>query len=212
MGKPGVQWGKVVLGAGVAMLVVAALVGAYSAGRQGDVRPTVQPVAAMAVAPVAAPMALVPTAAPVRVEPATPSDAQLAASLAALSGEALVGRLWEIEAASNPNVTYAMLMRNAARQAGQIAVFAGRVLEIQDLPDGGSFVRLGLGGERVLAVFTYVEPAADLVQGRRVRAYGTLAGTFEYTSQAGWNITIPRMNAVAVVSDGVPRRAARAPR
>ena len=62
-------------------------------------------------------------------------------------------------------------------------------------------------GEDVLAVFTYVQPDEAVVSGRRVRVYGRLMDTFSYQSQAGWNLTIPRMNAVAVVLDSaVPRR------
>jgi hypothetical protein len=86
------------------------------------------------------------------------------------------------------------------------------VLEIQDIPnDGGTFLRLGLDswGQRVIAVFTYVTPPDTVVRGRRVKVYGRMANTFAYTSQAGWNISIPRMNAVAVVSDSLAPRCAR---
>lgn len=213
----GIQWGKVVLGMGAAMMVVAALVGAYTAGRRGDSRPAVLPVvqqapSAMVPVPAQAPTVQPVPAAPSR--PAAPTDAEIAQRLATLQGEELVGELWQIENLANPGITCAMLQRNAARHAGQIVVFTGEVLEIQDLPQGGSFVRLGLNysGDHALAVFTYVEPSDEVVQGRRVRAYGALAGTFEYTSQAGWNISIPRMNAVAVVPNSVPRRAPRAAR
>jgi hypothetical protein len=140
------------------------------------------------------------------------NDGQVAARIAALSGEELVGALWDLESRVGAPVTFAQLERNADRYTGTPAIFTGEVLEIQDVPDStGSFLRVGLNYEstRVLAVFALAAPGDDVVRGRRVRVYGTLAGTFSYHSQAGWDITIPRINALAVVRDSVPRRAAR---
>ena len=209
-----VEWGKVIVGGSAATMLVAALLFAFIAGRGAapPVRPTVAPVApvapvaAAALRPIAAPAPTVPTA----PAPHVPTDADIALRISTLSGEELIGDLWSIDRVSE-NVPYDLLARNAARQAGKVVVFTGRVLEIQDLPQGGSFIRLSLDsyGARVVAVFTYVEPPDDVLQNRRVRAYGTTAGAFEYTSQAGWNISIPRINAVAVVNNNVPRRAPR---
>lgn len=134
------------------------------------------------------------------------------ARIAAMTGEELVGTLWEIEQRADPSVTYAMLERNADRYAGRGVVFTGEVLEIQDIPDEpGSFLRVGVGsdGAHPLAVVTLARPPDDVVRGRRVRVYGLLNGTFSYRSQAGWEITIPRLTAVAVVRASVPRRPAR---
>lgn len=207
-----VDWGKVIIGVSAAMILVAALLFAFAMSPRG-VAPPVRPT----VAPVAAAATLRPIAAPAPAEPTPPArhiptDAEIALRISSLSGEALIGDLWSIDQVSE-NVPYDLLARNAARQAGKVVVFTGRVLEIQDLPQGGSFIRLSLDsyGARVVAVFTYVEPPDDVLQNRRVRAYGTTAGAFEYTSQAGWNISIPRVNAVAVVNNNVPRRAPRDP-
>ena len=207
----GVEWGKVMFGVGAAVFLVVAMLAVFNAGRQSAPRSTARPV----VAPVASatPMLqpVVPPSTPTTATRHTPSDAEIAARISTLSGEELIGELWTIDQVSDPSVTYDLLSRNAARQTGKIVVFTGKVLEIQDLPQGGSFIRLGLGsyGQRPVAVFTYVAPPDDVLQNRRVRAYGTIAGTFEYTSQAGWNLSIPRLDAVAVVRDNIPRRAPR---
>lgn len=139
----------------------------------------------------------------------------LAHRLAGLSGEELVGELWNIEGQTDSSVTFAGLQRNAERFTGRPVLFRGTVLEINDIPTGGSFLRLGVGhyGADAIAVFTYETPPETVVARSRVRVYGRMAGSYSYTSQAGWNITVPRLHAVAVVRDAdVPRRAARAPR
>lgn len=148
---------------------------------------------------------------PVPATPPTPepdpAQARIAAftararQLQSLNGRALAAELSTFEQTADP-VTYAMLKRNADRFRGRNAVFSGRVLEIQDTPDGGAFLRLGMGeyGENVLAVVAAVQPSESVVERSRVRVYGTLAGSYTYRSQAGWTITIPSLLAVAVVT------------
>jgi hypothetical protein len=151
----------------------------------------------------------VPAAAPPQQPPA-PTNAEIAARVAAMTGEQLIGALWAIEAQCAGQPTYAQLERGTARWNGRGAIFTGEVLQIQDTDDGhGAFIRLGVGdsSQRVVAVFTYLPPPDDIVRGRRVRVYGSLAGDFTYASQANWQITIPRLNAVAIVRANLPRRA-----
>lgn len=126
--------------------------------------------------------------------------------LNALEGNALSRELWAFEQSADP-VTYAMMKRNADRFRGRRAVFSGRVLEIQDTQDGGSFIRLGMSeyGDEVLAVMTVVQPSENIVERSRVRVYGILSGSYTYQSQAGWTITIPSMVAVSVVASSTPR-------
>lgn len=80
-------------------------------------------------------------------------------------------------------------------------MFTGRVLEIRDLPEGGSFMRIGMDryGLRALAVFALLRPGDDVVRDARVSAYGFAGGEFTYTSTMGATLTIPRVNATAVV-------------
>lgn len=147
-----------------------------------------------------------PQATPATPEP-DPAQARLtqflvqARRLQSLSGRELGEELAAFEQSAD-SISYAMLKRNADRHSGRNAVYSGRVLEIQDMPDGGTFLRLGMGeyGENVLAIVTPIRPADDIVERTRVRVYGTLTGSYTYQSQAGWTITIPSMLAVAVVA------------
>lgn len=173
--------------------------------------PTPAPGASATLTPTTPPA---PTETP-RVVAPTESDVAVAQRLAGLAGPDLATALCRVEQQANPEITFAALERNAARFDTQVGVFRGKVLEIQDIPnESGSFLRLGLDswGQRVIAVITYVRPPDTVVRGRRVKVYGRMANTFAYTSQAGWNITIPRMNAVAVVRDTDAPRCPATPR
>lgn len=153
-----------------------------------------------------------PAAAPPAPQPQPVTPRDVALEISALRGEALIGGLWALEQRSDRSVTHAALERSPTRFIGSLVVFSGKILEIQDIPNqDGSFLRLGLDdyGTKVLAVFALVRPADGIVRGSRIRVYGTIDAPFSYQSQAGWNITIPRVNALAVVPNSVPRRARR---
>lgn len=196
------------LGAGtsVATFVVGVAVG-MSARAPG--RPQVQPIPQNRIAamPSASPPSPPPVPAqPVRAQPA-PESGQTILSMARLiagqSGAQRNQSLCSIEASANRSITGAALARNANRFDGQTIVFSGEVFEVQDDPSGGTFLRVGMGGaSHINAVLAPLSPPDTVLAGARVRVWGQLAGTFSYTSQAGWQITIPKVIAYAVL----PRR------
>lgn len=197
-----------VLAGGIVLFVGLVLLGlAITRPTQGP------PAAAAAAAPVAALPAPAPRPAP--AAPAlTPDQITLAAALVAarrietLQGDELVAALemWESNHVT-AEVAYALLMRNAEAHRRQGAVFTGRIEEARDLPNGGTFMRLATRSysRDVLWVETMTTAPPDLAQGSRVRVYGYLMGTQSYRSQAGWEITIPALAAVAVVPSRTPR-------
>jgi hypothetical protein len=143
------------------------------------------------------------------------NDGTLAAWISTCHGEELYGELWRIDEQANRDITYAMLERNAERYHGTPVVFTGEVLEIQDVPESNAaYFRMALNDSysRPVAVFALSPPPDEVVRGRRVRVYGTIGGAYSYQSQAGWDITIPKLNAVAVVLASMPRRPPRAVR
>lgn len=149
---------------------------------------------------------------PPEPDPLTPDQLTLVAwalesrALAALEGDALIAELedWAVEAV---DVSYAQLERNAEDHRHERAVFRGRILEIRDTSDGGTYMRLATRGyHNVLWVETPIAPDSALVERSRVRVYGYLMGMKGYQSQAGWQLTIPQMAAVAVVPSSTPRR------
>lgn len=211
--QSGLSLRALVLPCGIALAIVAVGV-AFALGQRSTT-----PARPVAPASAAAPP-IVPTtaAAPAAAEaPTPPSDDDVlravARRMSGLRGDELTTALWTFEQRAGQAPSYAQLERNADRYAGTPVVYAGEVLEIQDIPEQqAAFIRLDLGdsGERVLAIAAMAPPGDEIGRGRRVRVYGMLNGTFSYQSQAGWNITIPKVQAVAVVLNSVPRRPANA--
>lgn len=128
-----------------------------------------------------------------------------AISLEPLGGGELVAALGAWQAGAS-DISYAQLERNAETYRYRKAVFSGRVLEIRDLP-GGSFVRLATRGyDDIIWVEPLRPPSETIVADSRVRVYGYMFGTHSYRSQAGWEITLPQMAAVAVIEERTVRR------
>lgn len=157
-------------------------------------------------APAPPPLAAAP--APVAQGGDTPArerlgDAEAAANIAQRSPADRDRALCAIEAQANPSITGAALARNADRYTGEVVAFNGEVYEVQDAPGGGTFLRVSMGSSsHVNAVLAPVAPPDTVLERVRVRVWGRMAGTYSYTSRAGWNITIPKVIAFAVL----PRR------
>lgn len=109
---------------------------------------------------------------------------------------------------SDQTVTMGLLERNAERFKDHLAVFSGEVLEIREnFTDAHlTFMRVWVDRRSVagiLAVFASQGSVPDsVVAGSRVRVYGVLYRTYTYESQAHFNITLPRIDAIATVRTG----------
>jgi hypothetical protein len=103
------------------------------------------------------------------------------------------------QAADNHIITYAHLKKNADRYRGEVWRFRGRIAEISE-GAAGTVARITVDDDAVM----WVEAAfqTDFVEGNRVDVLGMLVGSKSYTSQAGWNITIPALTAFAIEKPG----------
>jgi hypothetical protein len=101
----------------------------------------------------------------------------------------------------NKAITYSHLKKNAERYKGKEWAFSGPILEIQEA-NGRTIARINDGyyGESVMWIVAPFE--TDFVQGKVVDVAGLLAGTYEYKSQAGWDITIPALFAQSIQKRG----------
>ena len=97
-------------------------------------------------------------------------------------------------------VDYKLLTKNSGKYKGEYKYFKGKILQIQESGKGSSaitFIRLdvtkGYYGNDVLAVKYYNE--TDYVEGDIINVWGPIGEDFSYKSQAGWDITIPFMEA-----------------
>lgn len=110
-----------------------------------------------------------------------------------------------ILAAAESKITYEQLKKNAERYDGEPWAFNGRVFQIQESGgQTGALVSLDAWGNKMMRVeanFT-----TDFVEKDQVYVVGYLGGNYSYTSIAGWNITIPLLEARAILK---PSEAAR---
>lgn len=116
---------------------------------------------------------------------------------AATSAEAMVVLLL---AADDAKLSYAQIKKNPERYKGTPWAFTGRILEVEE-KEGLSFARVALDyyANNVVYVMAYGE--SPFTEGDVVDVLGISAGSETYTSQAGWNITIP-----SIVATGLAKR------
>lgn len=147
-------------------------------------------------APPPAPLPAEPRAEPVL----SPEEAELMRILA-VADEVPLAKI--LEAAGKTRVSLAQLSKNPGRFAGTPWRGSGRVLEIHEGP-GGTVARVAVGPQDVMYVRLLY--ATDVVQYDAVDLVGFLAGSYSYTSQAGWSISLPALAAKAMVKRGKLQR------
>lgn len=99
-------------------------------------------------------------------------------------------------------IEYAQLEKNPDRYAGEYVKYQGQVVQIQE-GDNMTSIRLAVtqdsyGYNSDDIVYVEYDGYTDFVDDDIVTIYGEVYGSYSYTSQAGWEITIP-----AVIADTV---------
>lgn len=103
-----------------------------------------------------------------------------------------------ILAAEESKITYEQLKKNAERYDGEPWAFTGRVFQIQE--SGGqtlALVSLDAWGSKMVAVkanFT-----TDFVEKDRIYVVGYVTENYSYTSVANWNLSVPAVDARAIL-------------
>ncbi len=109
--------------------------------------------------------------------------------------------IYSLAAEVNKSITYGHLKKNADKYYGEAWAFTGKVLEIYE-SGGRTGGRVGIGSYGLDAIWVEGAFATDFVEGDRVFVIGKLRGTKTYESQAGWTITIPQIEAIAMIKPG----------
>jgi hypothetical protein len=104
-------------------------------------------------------------------------------------------------ASANKSITYAHLKKNADKYVGKPWRLYGRILEIEE-GHGKTAGRISLSDYADSVLYFEYAGETDFVQNNLVELVGLLAGNYTYTSQAGWNISIPAIAAGAIVKHG----------
>jgi hypothetical protein len=106
--------------------------------------------------------------------------------------------LRETLAKADSSITYEHLKKNAEKYRGEPWACTGTIMQIQE--DGGkTFALLTLGGwgDKLVAVRSTF--TTDFVEKNRVYVIGHLAGDYSYQSVAGWDMTVPLIDAQAIL-------------
>ncbi|HEX8565409.1 MAG TPA: hypothetical protein VF648_07030 [Pyrinomonadaceae bacterium] len=125
---------------------------------------------------------------------ATPTPS-LADSVADTSEAAIRANVAEVD----KSITYEHLKKNADRYSGKAWMFKGKILQVFE-QNGQTGARVSLDDWGNKPVWVACNCTTDFVENDRVFVVGYLTGTYSYTSQANWEITIPALAARAILS------------
>ncbi len=100
----------------------------------------------------------------------------------------------------NKSIKYEHLKKNAEPYAGKPWRFTGRILEISEKSNPELTVaRISLDYYGNYPIYVVGRFNTPFLTGNTVEVVGYLAGNYSYESQAGWNITVPAIAALAIV-------------
>ncbi|GAK43483.1 hypothetical protein TCA2_5981 [Paenibacillus sp. TCA20] len=104
--------------------------------------------------------------------------------------------------ANAQTIEYPHLSKNPDRYAGEYVTYTGEIVQILE---SGEYTNIRLavtqnewGYDYNDLVFVEYEGLTDFVDGDVVTVYGEIYGAYSYTSQAGWEITLPGLVADTV--------------
>jgi hypothetical protein len=185
------QLGRVFLGMVIGFAGMGVLSLVYFAGRASAPTSTpAPPLEELEREPVAPPPPAPPPAPPTPLEAASAQLVEASIAFRSMTDEQRAATLREWGPIGEPS--FASLSRGTDAHIGERACYRGTVEEIHDV-EGGAELRLALRayGQDVIYVFVGNRPAESIVARSRVLVCGIHMGSYTYTSQAGWQITLP---------------------
>lgn len=96
----------------------------------------------------------------------------------------------EEKKANAKTMEYGQLEKNPDRHKGEYVTFTGEILEIGE-DSGYTIMRIAVDDWYEDILWVEQEGYNDFISGDIVTIYGEVFGSVSYTSQAGWDITIP---------------------
>ncbi len=120
---------------------------------------------------------------------------------ATTNDDALLDLVRDANSPESKKITYAHLKKNALKYTGMPYKLTGHILEIEE-KNGIDYARIAINWYGDAAIFVKTTGTSDFVLGDWVDVVGFLAGNYSYTSQAGWEISIPSMIAVPFRKQG----------
>jgi hypothetical protein len=102
-------------------------------------------------------------------------------------------------------ITYEQLKKDASHYHGEPWAFSGQVVQIQE-GEGRTTALVSLDSWGSKTMYVRANFTTQFVEKAQVYVVGYLAGNYSYTSVAGWNLTVPAIEARAILK---PSEAAR---
>lgn len=105
----------------------------------------------------------------------------------------------------NKEISYERLKKDARRYFGQVWAFSGRVFQIQE--SGGktsALVSLDAWGSKTM--FVTADFTTEFVERDQVYVIGNIDAEHTYTTVAGWNVTVPAIDAIAILKPSEAKR------
>ncbi len=95
-------------------------------------------------------------------------------------------------------ISYAMLSKNPDKYKGEFVVFLGKIFNIKEDESGATIQvnvtqqYLGFWDDQVMVYYPH---ETDFIENNLVWICGTVRGSYSYQSVAGWNLTVPLIDA-----------------
>jgi hypothetical protein len=99
---------------------------------------------------------------------------------------------------TNKSITYAHLKKNAERYHGEPWSFTGKIQQIFE-SDGKTTALISLDDWGSKPIWVRANFTTEFIENNRVFVVGYLSGNYSYTSIAGWNMTVPALDARAML-------------
>lgn len=109
--------------------------------------------------------------------------------------------LLKLAEANEKKITFAHLKKNADKYKGEPWAFRGKILEIAEV-SGRTRARIAIDAYGQKVMWVEAPFTTDFVEDNTVDLVGVLHGSFSYTSQAGWNLSIPALVAAKITKRG----------
>lgn len=96
--------------------------------------------------------------------------------------------------ASCKAISFKELEKNPDGHAGERVKYVGEVVQIME-NYGVSSIRMDVGSNFGDTIYVSYPGTTSAVEGSTITVYGVVDGSYTYTSQAGWDISLPKVSA-----------------
>lgn len=98
-------------------------------------------------------------------------------------------------------ISFKELEKNPDGHAGERVKYTGEVVQIME-NYGVSSIRMDVASNFGDTIYVSYPGTTSAVEGSTITVYGVIDGSYTYTSQAGWDISLPKVNARYIVVGG----------